>query len=226
MKRRTFILGVLAGATVPLLPIAAPAVEAKEWTVARLTDEMDKMFRCRDGEPGAFMEIAKGDSGVRWVELADEWQDYNDILRVVYTTYAMGIEGGGAKEAEAQLSKYFYGSFKEYSAGSPLLYWRLKPEFRSDEIVRYGETWMTAEEIEDEAWKRTPVEGTKRWHYDPNKPLEIPEGVAHDIDTGAYRYVTERVQLHTIRMRLAIPKCAREELQRIVKAEGAPVPRI
>jgi hypothetical protein len=217
---------MLAGTTVPLLPAAVPAVENKEWTVARLIGEMDKMFRCRDGDPRSFMELHKGTHGVRWVELAEEYGEYGDILRVHYATYAMGIEGGDAKEAESCLAKYFYDNFKEYAAGSPLLYWRTKPEFRSDEIVRYGETWMTAEEIEDGAWKRTPVVGTKRWHYDPNKPLEIPEGVAHDIDTGAYRYVTERVQLHTIRMRLAIPKCAREELQRIEKAEGAPVPRI
>lgn len=212
MKRRSFILGLAAGAVMPtILPAGDLASAQTVWNAQRLTDEIERMFRCRDGEPRAFMDITKGHDGVRWVELNQEFGGEDaDIYRVTYATFAFGIEGGSPEAAEAQLAEHFYNEFRAYEKENALLYWRLKPAFVSDTVLRWGDTWATKEEVEDGF-----------------KSLEAkPADVELDFVSGNYRYVTERVQLHTMRMRLAIPKCAREELKRLAKVDGAPVARI
>lgn len=211
MKRRLFLTGLVAGAALPLLPVASDApAPAVPWTAARLTAEMDKLFRCRVGAPLAFMELGKGVSGVPWVELNEELQENADTYRITYATFAYGIEGGTPEAAEAQLAEYFYNAFLPYAEGSPLLYWRLEPQFTSNPVNKWGDAWATPEEVED---------GLKLL-------ADKPANVEYHFDSGDYRYVTERVQLHTMRMRLAIPKRAREELQRMAKSDGAPVTRI
>lgn len=156
------------------------------------------------------MELVKGISGVPWVELNTELQEDADTYRITYATFAYGVEGGTPEAAEAQLAEHFYNQFLPYAKDNPLLYWRLEPQFESAAVNKWGDVWATSEELEDE------------FKFLADKPADVEL----EFNSGNYRYVTERVQLHTMRMRLAIPKCARDELDRITKMDGAPVPRI
>lgn len=211
MQRRSFLVGLTAGAMLPILPALSEApAPAAPWSTARLTEEMYKMFRCRTGDPRAFMELVKGISGVPWVELNTELQEDADTYRITYATFAYGVEGGTPEAAEAQLAEHFYNQFLPYAKDNPLLYWRLEPQFESAAVNKWGDVWATSEELEDE------------FKFLADKPADVEL----EFNSGNYRYVTERVQLHTMRMRLAIPKCARDELDRITKMDGAPVPRI
>ena len=245
MQRRGLLKifgAVAAHAALPMLAVAETVATpvATQWSAATLTAAMDSMFNSRRGPAMAFFELTQAD-GVKYAELAGALGEVPDMIRVVYDTFAVGLEGGTPEAAEAQLAKHFYDEFSKYAEGKPLLYWRTKPEFESHEVVRYGETFLTAEEVEDQVWKRIPVtdavkfpdthrhlnqfKGT-RWRYDESAQLVIPPNVEMDPYSGAYKYVTERVQLHKMRMRLALPQCLRDDIEQIAHPEGAPVTRI
>lgn len=242
MKRRGFLQifgAVAAHAALPMLAAeAAVAPTATVWNTATLTTAMDSMFNSRLGPATAFFELVQSD-GLKYAELAHAMGETPDIIRVTYDTFAVGVEGGTAEAAEAQLAEHFYNEFSRYAAGKPLMYWRRKPQFQSDEIVEYGETFLTAEEIEDEVWKvrdvgdptwRTTAHGqmvsTQRHKYDPTAQLVLPSGVELDWTTNSYRYVTKRTQLHKMSMRLALPRCLRDDIEQIAHPEGARVTRI
>lgn len=240
MKRRGFlqIFGAIAAhAAVPML--AAETITSEiPWTTARLTAEMEAMFNARLGPAMAFFELTQND-GVKYAELAGAIGDTPEVIRVTYTTFAVGIEGGTREEAEAQLAKHFYDEFSKYAEGKPLMYWRRKPEFQSHDIVEYGDTFLTSEEIEDEVWKVTDVGdpiwrktahgqmvSTQRRRFDEHAELVIPPDVEMDFSTGNYKYVTKRTQLHKMSMRLAVPQYAGGDLAQFAHPEGAPVTRI
>ena len=242
MQRQGFlqIFGALAaGTAIPMLA-ATPAVPtATVWNATTLATAMDSMFNSRLGPAAAYFELTKND-GVKYAELVHAMGEPQEILRVTYQTFAVGIEGGTAEEAEAQLAEHFYNEFQRYAADKPLMYWRRKPEFQSAEVVTYGDTFLTAEQIEDEVWRFTDVGdpivrktahghmvNTQRRHFDANAKLVLPPDVEMDFSTGNYKYVTKRVQLHKMSMRLAIPRCwGNKSIEQIAHAEGATVTRI
>lgn len=211
MQRRSLlkILGALtAGGLIPTLSAATPTATSIN-SAASLTAAMEEMFRCRMGPATAFFELTKGDGGVPYVELAEATGCFDDVLRIMPITFAAAIEDGDPKEAEAQLAQHFYNEFKDFAADKPLLYWRLQPIFESQPVTYYGDTFLSREQIED---------GVKMY---------IPDGVEPDFETGAYRWVTKRVQLHKMRMRLAIPQISWKEATALVgHADGAPTARI
>lgn len=241
MKRRGFLQifgAVVAHAALPMLAAETTVAAAEApWTTARLATEMDLMFNSRLGPAMAFFELTPND-GVKYAELVGAMGEQHDVMRVTYQSFAVGIEGGTAEAAEAQLAKHFYDEFQRYAMDRPLMYWRRKPQFESHEIVEYGETFLTAEEIEDETWRFTNVGdpvwrktahgqmvSTQRRHFDPTAQLVIPEGVELDWTTNSYRYVTKRTQLHKMSMRLAIPQCW-GNMEQLAHPAGEPVTRI
>lgn len=210
MKRRSFLESLLAGlaaTTLPLDVLAAPAPDPIVWNTATLTSAMESVFSCRMGPPMAFFEMVKGTDTIIEIKPdqvlgAIEKPHPVDHERFIYQTYALGIEGGSAEEAEARLAKHFYDIFSQMPASK--LVWRTKPQFVSDELVKYGDTWATAEEIED---------GFKRLEDKPND-------VEYDISWGNYRYVTEKVPLHKMRMRLVMTDLPKPVELDCIKHEG------
>ncbi len=241
MKRRGFLQifgAVAAHAALPMLAAEAAVVPAATvWNTSTLTAAMDSMFNSRLGPAVAFFEVTQND-GVKYAELAGAIDQTPEVIRVTYQSFAVGIEGGTAEAAEAQLAKHFYDDFQRYAMDKPLMYWRRKPQFQSDEIVEYGETFLTPEEIEDEVWRFTNIGdptwrktahgqmvSTQRRHFDPTAQLVLPPGVEHDWATNSYRYVTKRTQLHKMSMRLAIPRCW-GNMEQLAHPAGEPVTRI
>lgn len=213
MKRRNFVLAAISALAAPLLPaaqLAQAAPNITEWSAATLTSAMESMFKCQVGpKAGAFvfvngmanelpfMEVGSEDMpNNRWLELAP----HENTVR--YVTLACAVEGGDEKEAEARLAKHFYNHLSQLPSG-PLV-WRTKPEFSSVENVKYGYTYCTAEEVEDGIFDLS----------------RLPMDVQLDFDTGNYRQVLGKTQIHRMRMRLALPELAEDFVLPYVKEEG------
>jgi hypothetical protein len=202
MKRRDFLASLVAGATVTLLPTNLLA-STNVWNTATLTGMLEKMFACKMGPPVAFFEVTAAGE----ILTPDEKLSV-PINRYIYETYVAAVKGGTAEEAEAKLAKHFYEQFEKVPAGQ--LVWRTKPTFSSHEVVEFGETWLTSEEVEDVYGGVPP----------------IPEGVEYDFAYGSYRVVKEKYTLHKMRMRLVLPDVYDEEVPAIAslfKPEGSPV---
>ena len=181
----------------------------------------------------------KGSKG--YIDAMKEITPKDGIIRVHYQTFAYAIEGGSAAEAEEKLANHFYEHFKKLDENDKkMLAWRLKPEFTSDEVTRYGDTWMTYEEIEDRtdlSKDYIKVKGTetkhnlRQWAYtvprgrETDPPIMTPEGVEYDFDTGALRYVDSKTMLHKMRMRLVMPEMT-FEVANLIKPEGVPVAKL
>lgn len=216
MERRNFVLAAISALTAPFLP-AAQLVQAApnitEWSAATLTSAIESMFKCQVGpKAGAFafvngmanelpfMEAGPEDMpNNRWLELAPHENT------VCYVTLACAIEGGDKKEAEARLAKHFYDHLSQLPSG-PLV-WRTKPEFSSVEDVKYGHTYCTAEEVEDGLFDLS----------------RLPVDAQLEFDTGNYRQVVGKSQIHRMRMRLAFPELVEDFVLPYVKEEGAMV---
>jgi len=242
VKRRDFIGSVIAALAAPMLPaegLLSPAPSVIEWNAATLTAAMEKLFICHNGPVAPLFDMVMGvPTAVQVVEkphpiftnqISEEFVEPTEPRqRYRYITYACAIEGGDAKEAEARLAKHFYDEFSKLPTGA--LVWRVQPQFSTEEITEYGKTWMTREAIEDKPYQREEYVdeyGRSRVRYDFNKPLVPPEGVELDPDSGSYKYVTKRIQMHKMRMRLTLPHLYDHEeetvaLPSLFKPEGAP----
>jgi hypothetical protein len=247
MQRRTFVGSVFAALAAPLLPAADLGVKVPDprvWNTATLTAELQKLFVCQPG-PAAAMFDMTATGAIKEVVLTESPDAvYPNIaikksspraegdVRYVYETYACGVEGGTAEEAEARLAKHFYDQFSQLPTG-PLV-WRTAPVFATEEVVEYGKTWLTAEQIEDEVWKwvkrpRPSNPAVLSTAYIKDKPLVVPEGVELDTSSGSYKHVVKRTQLHKMRMRLVLPHLYDDEntaLPQAFKPEGTPTQRI
>lgn len=162
------------------------------------------------------------------------------IIRLTYQTFAYAIEGGTAAEAEKKLSNYFYDQLKALDDNDKkMLIWRIKPHFESETVTRFGNVWMTYEQIEDRVDLnkdlRVMLDGYKHgvygrintWAYqiprrEDEPPIMVPEGVEYDFDTGALRYVKEKVPFHKLRMRMVIPEMS-FEMADLEKPQGEPM---
>ena len=209
MQRRNFLGLMVAGAAMQVLPALASeapvAANAQIWTAETLAVEMEKLFACRMGPPMAFFEVVKGTGEI--VETPRTLPYPPEYNRFIYQTYGFAVEGGDAWEAEHRLAKHFYDKFSKVEYKN--LVWRRKPEFSTEEIFEFGETWATREEVED---------GIKSLAY---KPADVEE----DFNMGSYRYVTRRYPLHRMTMRLVFTD-QQDRLDFIARTEGEPLPRI
>jgi len=219
MKRRSFLQAIGAGA----ITLAAPVVySGTGWsgpTCARsLTEWMESKFYCVMGEPSAFMELQKHDANKFFTDASMKVLDPagdHQIIRISYDTLVYAVEGYTAKEAEAMLAKNFYEGFKELDENDrKQIVWRVKPQFGSDYVREWGDTYLTSEQLEDKAYNNIK-----------ECDLEIPEGVQFDFNTNSYKYVKKSYYLHKMRMRLAMPEVNFEKIS-AYKLEGEQPTRI
>ncbi len=152
--------------------------------------------------------------------------------RYEYMAYVCAVEGGSAEDAEMRLAQHFYDNFSKLPAGQ--LVWRVKPEFESQEVTEWGDTFLTEEQIEDKVWQikeRVRKDRKAASYRDFAATLELPDSVELDPSTDSYRYIKRRFALHKMRMRLCLPHLydhKQEEyvLPNLVAQEGARTPRL
>ena len=209
MKRRGFLKTLASGVGYLMLPHISFADTPKLSisTCAELTAAMEKMFVCKMGDAAAFIEFDKAQAAEFFTPAAYETVKDNEITRLTYQSFGYAGEGGSAEEAEKKLATYFHEQFKAMDEqDKKMLIWRVKPQFSSEVINKFGDVWMTAEQLED------------------NPPLQIPEGVEFDFATGTMRHVVEKTNFHRLRMRMAMPEVTFDEA--LVKPEGGITPRL
>lgn len=194
-------------------------------------------------EQGIMYLYPKGSNGYN--QAMAEIAPKDGVIRINYQTFAYAIEGGSAVEAEAKLAQYFYEEFQKLADNrNPMLIWRVQPHFQSDEITKYGDIWMTAEQIEDridldeklnvilDGYEHGYHGRINKWAFkvprqEERPPIQVPAGVEYDYETGSLRYVKEKTMLHKMRMRLSIPEnIIAEEYQAMAKPEGLPIPKL
>lgn len=224
MERRGFLKAIGAGMAFLSLPNLGanafpPPLLQPVYTADGLAGALESLFTCRMGEPAAFMQ---------WTDMlaAHQWLTPNafqavrnkekELIRITYQTIGYAIEGGDAKEAEAKLVQFCYEEFEAIAKGDEkkMLIWRSKPQFETFDHVKWGKTFMTAEEIEDRVDLRKE-----------QPPIQVPENVEWDWETQSLRFFEEKTKVHKIRMRLAIPEYRVEEAS-FVKPEGEPYLRL
>ena len=248
MERRGFLKTILAGLAATSLPISAleaPAPSAAIWNAESLTAALENMFACQMGPAMSFYEVSKktgeiihvnpenaieGHVNALQTEKPDVFKSVDgDRIRRHYVTYVCGIEGGSAEEAEARLAKHFYEEFSKLPSGG--IVWRTKPHFETVDVTKYGDTWATREQIEDRLYmyeEYVDEHGHKRTRFNPNAELVIPKDVELDFNSGSYKHVIGRVQLHKMRMRLVLPHLddSGVYMRSLVKPEGAKINRM
>ena len=228
MQRRTFITAALAALATPYLPVveAGTAIPdpVKAWNTETLTAALEQMFQCQMGPAAPTFNLVNGvATAVQVVEKPHPLYPNLKVEEAVlpkdpkqnfrYVTYACAVEGGDAKEAEARLANHFYDAFSKLPAGQ--LVWRVKPQFATHEEVRWGVSYATQEQVEDR-------------QYDL---ANLPKDGQYGIETGRYRQVLSKTQLHKMRMRLVLPHLYDHEdetfaLPGLSKPEGALTPKI
>lgn len=228
MERRTFLAAALAALATPYLPAADAGFQipdpVKAWNVETLTAALEQMFGCQVGPAAPFFDLVGGVAtatplvektspihpNVKFKEAAEP---EDPKQRYHYETYACAIEGGDAKEAEARLANHFYEAFSKLPVGQ--LVWRVKPEFMTVEEIKWGLTYATRAQVEDNL-------------YDLAK---LPEDGQYDLVADSYRQVVRKTQLHKMRMRLVLPHLYDHEdetvaIPELFKPEGARITRM
>ena len=235
MKRRTFLKALGAGVGYLMLPPMAVG-RSGVYTAQGLKNAMEKMFTCKVGEPRAYMELTRkaAKSFFTPEAFAIVPKDY-EVIRLVYQTFAYAVEGGSAVDAEAKLAQYFYNEFQKIAEDKrPMLVWRKDPEFQAEPITKYGDAFLTKEQIEDEVWKLKDYQpkvkvlgGDWTTAQVGNKEIQVPVGVEYDFNTDSLRYVTDKTMLYKMRMRFNIPELlVEDEYNALAVPEGAYTPRI
>lgn len=213
MNRRNFMKtmgGVLLLPVIPSVSFANAPKDLKRW--------FEENFVCRTGPAATHVAITNGPAK----------------LSYPYRTFAIGVLNGDAEEARMRTTQYFVDLFKPMAQNKPDLWWRVEPKFESLEIVTYGKTWMTAEEIEDGG-----IRDKKYYQFiAKDKPrsaglfledrwVEVtkPDDVELDFETNALRHVESKDILHKMRFRLTIPSHLRD-LASIAHKEGNHIGKI
>jgi hypothetical protein len=166
------------------------------------------------GEARAYMslteeELKKYNLGLddlpveRKVWATDNYKQVN----LIYTTVAFAVEGSDSKEAERQLVQALKEKLEEIPPQT--LIWRVKPEFISDQMTEYGETFATHEQVEDGLFDRP-----------------FPADVEYDFNTGSYKHVKRKYVFNKLRMRLVFPKQIAEDYEELTIADGGHPKRI
>ena len=231
MKRRDFLGTLAAGATLASLPINVFATpDPIIWNAETLAAKLEGMFSCRTGPAMGFCYFnSKTGSVIEAKEIMvphpsfPHWpnmkiQGYEPAPEgyssYAYESYVCAVEGGTAQDAESRLAKHFYDEFSKVPAGA--LVWRVKPYFESDEVIEYGKTYLTMEQVEDRSWvhltdyllERDGHPETKTVRMIDGVEFTLPKDVEFNPNTGGYSYVNRKYQLHKMRMRLVLPDTA------------------
>lgn len=183
MDRRTFLKATAGVLMIPVIPSLAATPDLEEW--------FKQNFKCQNGLPGPYTEV----------------QQNGKTFQYAYQTFAAGIVNVSESHAKDSLTRYFVEQFTPY-VGSEL-YWRVEPQFAEIPVVTYGDTWMTAEEVEDKKVDK----------------VEVPNGVEFDFDTGSYKYVEDKDIFYRMRFRLAIPE-HQDTIVAFAKQEGESIRKI
>lgn len=248
MNRRNFLKAIGVGVGYLALPAWAKPNLSGVSDYKSLEAAMEEMFICKEGAASAFMEFDRLAASQFLTKNAYQAvAKDNQVIRVIYQSFAYAIEGGSEDEAQAKLSQYFYDEFKEIAKGDEkkMLIWRVKPSFSTEEVTKFGKTWMTSEQIEDrtdlvkdyeiktEGYVHPTYGDISQWAYTvPKKentpPIMVPDGVEYDFMTDSLRYVESKTKLHKLRMRLVIPEVMfdEEEYHPLAKPDGSTIPRL
>ena len=222
MERRSLLKALVGGAGFLMLPELAKASQSglMPWekpapikNANQLTEWLNKNFDCRMGEPTAFMEVKKEDFDKYFIpaSLKSMNVEGSDVARMIYATLCFAYKGDNITDAEEKLCYYFQEGFKELiGKEKKQIFWRLEPNFGSDIVYEWGDTYMTHEEIEDSFNKEDIV---------------IPKGVVLDFNTHSYRYVKDKYRLNKLRMRLFMPEVPFDQMVGY-KLEGTEPTRI
>lgn len=216
MNRRQFLQTITAGSVMIMLPSLAESVLSGSGinTVEDFTAWMESRYECHMGEARAYMslteeELKKYNLGLddlpveRKVWATDNYKQVN----LIYTTVAFAVEGSDSKEAERQLVQALKEKLEEIPPQT--LIWRVKPEFTSDQMTEYCETFATHEQVEDGLFDRP-----------------FPADVEYDFNTGSYKHVKRKYVLNKLRMRLVFPKQIAEDYNELTIADGGRPKRI
>lgn len=229
MKRRDFLGALAAGVTLASLPVSAITTpDPIIWNAETLATQLESMFACRTGPAMGFCYFNSKTGDVIEAKAQDVPHPsfpHSPNMKIsgcapapdgyssyAYETYVCAVEGGSEKDAEARLAKHFYDEFSKIPAG--FLVWRLKPHFESQEMVEYGKTYLTMEQVEDRSWLQIGPTLLKHAGYPETKTIRmidgaeliLPKDVEFNPNTGGYSYVARRYQLHKMRMRLVLPE--------------------
>lgn len=220
MNRRGFLKTLAAGSVMVMLPSLAESLVSNSSlnTVEDLTAWIETKYKCYMGEARAFMLL--DEAGLKKYDLSlndlpienkvfDIDEDKPVAIRFAYSTVAYAIEGSNPVEAERQLVTALKEKFEQEAPAQKLI-WRLKPEFTSDKMTEYGETWANREAIEDGL----------RAH------LTMPDDVEYDFDSDSYKYVKRRYVLNKLRMRLVFPEQIAEDYNELTIEDGGRPKRI
>lgn len=223
MDRRGFLKTMVAGSMMVMLPSLAESsvaeVSASDFnTVEDLTAWMESRYECYMGEPKAYMSLSE--EGLKKYNLSlDDMpieQKFWDMdadkfggVNLIYSTVAYAVEGNNPKMAERKLVRALKESFEKEAEPQKLI-WRVKPEFTSDHVTEFGDTWATREDIEDKLLDKSGM----------------PMNVEYDFDTDKYRYVKSRYVLNKLRMRLVFPQQIAEDYEELTVIGGGHPKRI
>jgi len=253
MERRNFLKAISVGAASLAMPSivlsASNLAQANSvYTADALTGALERLFKCKMGQAQAYMEWTDMLAAHKFLT-PNAFQAVRDkekeLIRITYQTIGYAIEGGDAKETEAKLVQFCLDEFESIAKGNEqkMLIWRTKPHFTSVEIIKWGDTYMTSEQIEDRTdlhidFRKVKGVDTERrltqWAFKVPEnlnrdsdlpPIDVPENVDWDWETQSLRFFKEKTQLHKIRMRLAIPEYRIDETD-FAKPEGSPFPRL
>ena len=216
MNRREFLQTIAAGSAMIMLPsLAISSSHEGLNTATDLTNWLEKRFECYTGEPRAYMSLNEEELKKYNLSLDDlpierrVWaNDEKKMVNLIYTTVAFAVEHDNSEEAERQLVRALQEKFEEIPPQT--LIWRVRPEFTSDRVTEYGETWATHEQIEDgvmDIYSR-------------------PTDVEIDFNTGSYKHVKRKYVLNKLRMRLVFPKQIAEDYDELTISDGGRPKRI
>lgn len=250
MERRGFLKFLGATGTLIMLPslasevvkdVAAPALPAIPATAAELTAWMQGSFKVFAAAPAAFMEVKAEELpkmyGFGIDDIPAERFAYNTdtgavgSVRFNHFVMAFGTEGDDPVEAERRLVEAMHYELNKLEANLPL-FMRVEPQFRTEQVTEFGDTWMTWEQVQDRTDLLEELERVKDGRIIkytrrlPDAPLTPPEGVELDIETGAYKYVKRKYTLNKLRMRMSLPTASLEIEDALATPEGGRTKRI
>jgi hypothetical protein len=220
MDRRDFLKTLAAGSMMVMLPSLAktltPDAALGLKTVDDLTAWMEGRYECYMGEARGFMCLNQ--KGLEKYDLTfndlpvetNVWNMDNKVAaaNIIYSTVAFAVEENNPVKAEQQLVQALKEKFEEVAPQT--LIWRVKPEFTSDKMTEYGNTWATREQIDDKLMDH----------------LGMPADVEYDFISDSYKHVKRRYVLNKLRMRLALPKQLAEDYEDLTVVSGSHPKRI
>jgi hypothetical protein len=224
MERRGFLQALGAGAAMIMLPsLASATIEAERVfefpmnTTADLTAWMKHSFRVTAALPAAFMvlkPVELAEFGVRLEDVPKEkWvysttTDEPEAATFRHFVMAYGVEGDDPVEAEKRLVQAVQEELSKIEGGIPL-FLRVEPQFSKEQMVEYGDTFMTWEQIHDKGFPET-----------------LPDDVEVDAYSDSLKYVKRRYTLNKLRLRLSFPTLPEEKEEALCTIEGLPTKRI